>query len=199
MHDFGALHTMGTPSYVAYLHVRAKEDIAPGTAVEIVEALDTIAIVQKATEDPAFRMAGVADERLRANEDGVIAISGMVSITVKDAEKKRLLHDHITMNDILSIEESDSAKIEDAKRKVVGTFVRAQTPEYREGDGFVQHQIRIMLCPWLFARPVDDLLTAIRNNIGDLATNSTATSARTKPQGWSDAKQRILAVVQDYL
>ena len=98
VHDFGALHTMGTPSYVAYLHVRAKEDIAPGTAVEVVEALDTIAIVQKATGDPTFRMAGVADERLKANEDGVIAISGMVSITVKDVEKKRPLHDHVTMN-----------------------------------------------------------------------------------------------------
>ena len=93
--------------------------------------------------DSGDRVAGVADISLTEGVDGVVAISGMVSVALHEPYEDLRLHDVVALKHCIGGDNNDLP---------VGTFVRHGDPIFM-GESKTVHVARIMLCPWLHAEP----------------------------------------------
>jgi hypothetical protein len=158
--NFSTHHTEGTPSHVAYMHVR------PTTAIEKYHPVMFSANPDRSSgmilqvADSGDRVAGVADISLTEGVDGVVAISGMVSVALHEPYEDLRLHDVVALKHCIGGDNNDLP---------VGTFVRHGDPIFM-GESKTVHIARIMLCPWLHAEPrvnrsgvIDEAAEWIRN------------------------------------
>jgi hypothetical protein len=155
---------------------------------------DNIACVQALSAGSSNRVAGVADQPLKKDVDGVIAISGMVTLHLHARCDKLVLHDRVTLSHINAWTADPDTKERD---RVVGTFVRHAEPRYCPTKSTTLFAVRIMLCPWLYSRPIDDMLEDIRNQITIRCTSWTQ-SAEDRPSTWNDAAKKLHELVDAY-
>lgn len=143
--NFSTHHTEGTPSHVAYMHVRPTTAIEKYCPVMFSENPDRSSGMILQVADNGNRVAGVADISLTKGVDGVVAISGMVSVALREPYEDFRLHDVVALKHCNGSNDSNS-------ELPVGTFVRHGDPIFM-GESKTVHIARIMLCPWLHAEP----------------------------------------------
>lgn len=162
--DFSQHHTEGTPSFVTYLHVKPVENIRRYSPVLFTASGRNLSVGETLkVAQSGDRVAGVADMDLHKGVDGVVAISGMITLILLDTEetKRFQLHDYIYLKHCIS-------GLNDAEKNLpVGTFLRYADPIFME-DSTQITVARVMLCPWMHCQKKEDNLDQTLDKVKDI-------------------------------